>query len=187
MLFIIIGCLAFLFLYIFDINKVKFIHKNLNICFAVGVLLLAFSTIGILFHDSKSFEIYLPLRVLFGVLSIIALVLMLHALFYSLPFKETYIEVEKRNKVIDTGMYALSRHPGVLWFFLFYFFLWLAWGKMIIMWAGIVWTIMDIIHVYVQDRWLFPKALIDYDKYKDKVPFLIPSIRSIKQFMMTIK
>ena len=112
---------------------------------------------------------------------------MLYALFIALPFQKTYMEIEKDNKVIDKGMYALCRHPGVLWFFFFYLFLWLASGKMIIMWAGIIWTIMDIIHVYVQERWLFPKNLRGYDQYQKRVPFLIPNARSIKQFILTIK
>ncbi|MFZ5945601.1 MAG: hypothetical protein ACOYVD_16015 [Bacillota bacterium] len=187
MIFILIGCLAFFFLYIFDINKVLLLHKNLNILFAVGVLLLAFATIGVLLSYSADFQLNIVLRVFFYLLSLFSLILIPYSLFFSLPFRKTYFEIAKENTVVDTGMYALCRHPGVLWFFFFYLFLWLASGKIMVMWAGLVWTIMDIIHVYVQDRWLFPKTLIGYERYKDKVPFLIPSLCSVKKCIITIK
>ncbi|MGI6685579.1 MAG: hypothetical protein ACOX47_08970 [Bacillota bacterium] len=119
----------------------------------------------------------------FGILAAISLLLIPYALFFALPFRKTYIETENKNTVVDQGMYALCRHPGVMWFFFFYFFLWLTSGKMTVMWAGMIWTIMDIIHVYVQDRWLFPKTLIGYDSYQEKVPFLVPNLKSIKQLL----
>jgi protein-S-isoprenylcysteine O-methyltransferase Ste14 len=186
MIFISFGCLAFIFLYIFDFNKIIFWHKDLNICFAAGVALLAVTTMGILFSSHKSFEAPVLLELFFGLLSIIALLLTLYSLFFALPFGKTYIDVEKRAPVIDTGMYALCRHPGVIWFFFFYLFLWLASGKIVMMWAGIIWTVMDIIHVYVQDRWLFPKTLNGYEQYKRKIPFLIPSLGSIKKSIATL-
>jgi len=181
------GCLAFIFLYIFDLNKVYHLHNGINICFALGIVLLAISTMGLLFAAPESFPVYFPLRMIFGLLSALSFFLILHALFFALPFKKTYIETNNKNMVIDKGMYALCRHPGVLWFFLFYIFLWLASGKMTVLWAGLVWTLMDIIHVYVQDRWLFPITLDGYDLYRERVPFLIPTFDSIKQFVITRK
>ena len=186
MIYIAIGCLAFVFLYAFDLNKIIFLHKNINICFAIGIALLAVSTTGVLFSNNKSFEVPVPSQLFFGLLSIIAMLLTLYSLFFALPFGKTYIEVEKVRPVVDTGMYALCRHPGVIWFFFSYLFLWLASGKIVMMWAGILWTVMDIIHVYVQDRWLFPKTLNGYDQYKRKFPFLIPNLGSIKKSIITL-
>jgi protein-S-isoprenylcysteine O-methyltransferase Ste14 len=181
MIFILTGCLAFVFFYIFDLNKVKFLKKGINISFAAGIALLAVSTAGILLGDYKGFEVSIPLKLLFGALSIGSLFMIFYALFAALPYGVTYKEVEHGNTVVDSGMYALCRHPGVIWFFFFYLFLWLASGKTMMMWAGIIWTIMDIIYVYVEDRWFFPAALNGYDQYKSKVPFLIPNPASIKK------
>jgi protein-S-isoprenylcysteine O-methyltransferase Ste14 len=187
MLYIIIGCLAFLFLYIFDFNKITFIHKYLNICFLAGVLLLAYATLGILLSDLPIFELALGLRLIFGLLALLSLLLTFYSLFFALPFSTTYVAIESRNQVIDTGMYAVCRHPGVIWFLSFYIFLWLASGKSLIFWATIVWTGMDIVHVYVQDRWFFPKNLIGYTQYRRRVPFLIPSLASIKRGITDIR
>lgn len=186
MIFIFSGCLAFIFFYIFDLNKIWFLKKSLNICFAVGIVLLAFSTAGILLGNYQGFEVSIPLKLLFWALSVGSLLMIFYTLFSALPFAETYKGVEKGNSVVDRGMYALCRHPGVIWFFFFYLFLWLASGKMMMMWAGMIWTIMDIIYVYVEDRWFFPAVLSGYDQYKRKVPFLIPSPASIKK-CMTLK
>ena len=174
MFFLVIGCIGFIFLYIFEINKIIFFSRYFNICFVLGCVLLAVSTVGLLLSDPNTFAVSISLQIFFGLLSSISFLLMLYALFFALPFSKTYIVIEKGNAAVDTGMYALCRHPGVIWFFFFYLFLFLASGKMMIMWSGITWTAMDIIHVYVQDRWLFPKALDGYDNYKIKVPFLIP-------------
>lgn len=180
MLYILLGCFAFVFLYIFDLNKLRNIHPVLNSFFALGVLLLAGSTLGILLTDSAKFETGIAFRVLFSTLALIAFVLMTYSLFFALPFKKTYVKMDK-IRLVDTGMYALCRHPGVIWFFWFYLFLWLASGKIIVVWAALVWTIMDIVHVYVQDRWIFSSTISGYSKYQNTTPFLIPDMNSIKK------
>ncbi len=181
MTFILIGCLAFVFFCIFDLNKVTFRLKAINFGFAIGIVLIAYSTIGILLGDYKMFNLAVPLRIFFGLLSVVSLFLLLYTLFAALPFNVTYGGVESTNTVVDRGMYSLCRHPGVIWFFFFYFFLWPASGKTMIMWAGIIWTIMNVIYVYIEDRWFFPAAFNGYDIYKTRVPFLIPRLTGIKK------
>lgn len=181
MIFILTGCLAFAFFYIFDFNKTRFFKKSLNISFAAGTVLLAASTAGILLGNYRSYEVIYPLKLFFGALSAASLLALFYTMFSSLPFVQTYTEAGRGNSVVDGGMYALCRHPGVIWFFFFYLFLWLASGRMMMMWAGLIWTIMDIILVYVEDRWFFPAAFNGYEQYKSKVPFLIPNPASIKK------
>jgi len=185
MAFIVIGCLAFGFLYLFDINKISWRIKSINLCFAVGCALLAFSTGGILINGYGGFYIPLPFRVVFAVLAAAALALLVFSLFFALPVNQTYVNPKEENPVVDTGMYALCRHPGVIWFFLFYLFLWLASGLKLMLWAGLIWTIMDVIHVYIQDRWLFPQCLQDYHMYRSTTPFLVPTLSSMKRSVAT--
>jgi protein-S-isoprenylcysteine O-methyltransferase Ste14 len=185
MIFIFTGCLAFILFYIFDFNKIIFLKKYINICFATGIVFLAASTVGILLDNHSSLAISIPLKLLYMTLSVGSLLLLSYALFVAIPSAKTYLETE-RGDVIDRGMYALCRHPGVIWFFMFYLFAWLASGKMMIMmWAGIVWTVMDIIYAYVEDRWIFPKSINGYARYKLEVPFLIPNLASIQKSIIT--
>ena len=185
MAFILIGCLAFSFLYLFDFNKIRLNCKSINVCFAISVVLLAYSTIGILLGHYKRTIVNLPLQIIAGFFAVIALILLLYSLFFALPFNATYVDAEDNNTVVDTGMYALCRHPGVIWFFFLYLFLWLSSGIKIMMWAGLVWTLMDVFHVYLQDNWFFPLSLKDYELYKTGTPFLIPSLGSIKKSITT--
>ncbi|MFA7077395.1 MAG: hypothetical protein WC147_03140 [Syntrophomonas sp.] len=180
MIYIILGCLAFIILTMFDQNKYKQIHNYLNLCFPTGILILAFSTVAILLNGFASFALPLFFRMVFYALAVLSLILQLYTLFFALPFSKTYVNLGKGNQVIDTGMFALCRHPGVIWFFFFYLFLWVASGKMTVLWAGIIWTILDILHVYIQDRWYFPKILNEYNLYITRVPFLIPNKNSLK-------
>lgn len=165
MVFVLTGCLAFGFLYIFDFNKILWHRRILNLNFGIGVSLLVFSTVGILYNAllPNGYERFdhpaLPVGIVAGLLAAVALMLMVYSLFFALPFKETYVNPKEKNSIIDTGMYALCRHPGVIWFFFFYLFLWLASGVKLMLWAGLVWTFMDVLHVYIQDRWLFPQSL----------------------------
>lgn len=185
MVFIAIGCAAFIFLYIFDLNKIFSVHRVLNLCFAIGITLLTFSTLGILLSDLESIKEITPAQIVYWVLAVVFLILLLYSLFFALPFVDTYVNGEEENIVIDTGVYAFCRHPGVIWFIFLFFFLWLASGLEMMFWAGLVWTAMDILHVYVQDRWLFPKCLVNYESYKRQTPFLIPNIGSIKKCIST--
>lgn len=180
MTYLLIGCLAFLFLFLFDINKTKLRNRNLNISFAIGIALLAGSTIGIIIEDYGTLQMPDISRLLAGLITIISFLLMVYSLFFALPFEKTYTDV-KNTYLIDTGMYALCRHPGVIWFFFFYLFLWITSGKMMMLWAGIIWTTLDVIHVYIQDRWFFPQTLVGYEIYKNNVPFLIPNRISIRK------
>ena len=179
--FIVLGCLAFGFLFIFDVNKNKFQNKYLNITFALGIMILAGSTIGILWGDFERFEISNAFRLLAGIIAIALFLILIYGLFFALPFNKTYTSTNETNQLIDTGVYALCRHPGVIWFFFLYLCLWIASEKMIMLWAGIIWTIMDVIHVYIQDRWFFPYTFDGYDIYKSRVPFLIPDRVSIRR------
>lgn len=181
-----LGWFSFVFFLTFDFNKLNFLHKSVNIFFAIGLVLLTIAVLGILLGDFPGFEMPIYLKVFWGGLAVIALILLLYSLFFPLPFTTTYIETEKANTVVDTGMYALCRHPGVIWFGLFCLFLWLASGKMIMLWAGITWTLMDILLVYVEDRWIFPRILKGYEQYKMCVPFLIPNSSSVKRCISSL-
>ena len=181
MFYIILGCIAFGFLYLFDINKVVSFNKIFNVNFLFGCVILAYATLYLLKADYAGFILAMPIRVISLLLAAVAFIFMLYALFISLPFKKTYLKTYVSSEVIDHGMYALCRHPGVIWFFFFYLFLFLYTGKWEMLWACLLWTLMDVIHVWIQDRWFLPAILKGYHNYQKKTPFLIPNIDSIKK------
>ncbi len=46
--------------------------------------------------------------------------LLFRSFFIEIPFNKTYIKKEKEQKLVSSGAYALTRHPGVIWLFLYY-------------------------------------------------------------------
>ncbi len=177
------GCLAFFFWLMFDLNKLTLRFKILNISFAIGMLLLAYSTIGILLNGYQHINIPIVVRVIALILAVLSFLLLIYVLFYALPFDKTYKGTQK-NQVIATGMYALCRHPGAIWFFFFYIFLWLASSINIMLAAAIIWPLLNIIYVYIQDKWILPHTLFGYDQYQKNVPFLVPSFNSLKDWIL---
>lgn len=186
MKYVLIGCLAFGFMYVFDFNKIKFKVQGLNVFFAITVGLLAYATFGILTGGYDRIFVSFPVQIIAGILAGVSLVLLLYSLFRALPFRRTYVESNEDNPVINTGFYALCRHPGVIWFFFFFLFLSLASGIKIMILATLIWTALDVVHVYFQDRWFFPLTLKDYDLYQKETPFLIPTRESIKRCIATL-
>ena len=107
--------------------------------------------------------------------------LTVYSLFFALPFTETYVHIPGKTVVCDRGMYALCRHPGVLWFCFGYLFLALAWGTGLIWGMAIVYSLLNVGYVILQDRWTFPRTFDDYEGYRKRVPFLIPTAGSLKR------
>lgn len=172
------GVLGFLAFYLFDINKIKWHAKALNLLFVIGVLLLLFSTL-LCIPDLSIFRF--DFRQIIGLIGLILSgVGVVYALFFALPFESTYAE-SGALPLVNRGVYGLCRHPAFWMFAAFYFFLWLLFSGRWLFFAFLLYTTCNYIYIYVQDRYIFPLYIQGYDSYKKSVPFLIPSWRSIKQ------
>ena len=145
------------------------------------LLLLAANGICLLrsFGSSRLFQN--SAAVLYLIPGAVSFALMIYSLFFALPFGETYVYVSGKAAPCDRGMYALCRHPGVLWFCFVYLFLALAWGTATVWAMGFFYCLMDVGYVVLQDLWTFPRTLEDYEGYRKRVPFLIPTAGSMKR------
>ena len=72
-------------------------------------------------------------------------------------------------------MYALCRHPGVLWFAGVYGCLWLAAG--LPLWEAALLCGVNVGLVLFEDRCVFPALLEGYEAYQAATPFLLPGRR----------
>lgn len=184
--YLILGSIGFVFLTIFDLNRIKRWHGIFKTFFLVGISLIGLSTISLYFIPVTVFSPPFWLAGFFYIFATISASLMFYALFGALPFKKTYVE-DKTNQTIDTGVYALCRHPGVWGFFMMYLFLFLATGNFLFLVACILWTALDIIHVWIQDVYFFPKTLHGYKAYQQSTPFLLFNAESFSTCIRTIK
>lgn len=185
MIYILMGSLAFLFFMVYDINSVTKNYKLLHSGFLAGFILLIVATVGIVFTTISETELNLGRAIVFGLLAFIFLLLLIDTLFFALPFENTYVKTNAPPKTCTTGVYALSRHPGVLWFIGFYLFLWLALTGSLLLLAGILFSLLNLFYIILQDQWIFMKVFPDYRDYKKTTPFLFPTYQSLRRCMQT--
>lgn len=179
-----LGCVGFIFYLLYDLNQGWWKTKFLQPCFLLGSLLVLAATAGILAKEAT-----LPDSVLDGVFVLFSALcggLLFYTLFMAIPFEATYVQA-KFSTVVDTGVYALCRHPGVLFLAGFYFFLAPAVESAALFWAGVWFSLCNLIYVALQDRFFFPRCFSNYGDYQQSVPFLIPTAKSIRQAKQTWK
>ena len=121
MIYIVIGCLGFLVIHLFDIVSLKRIPRAKPFIWILGSGLLGYAlTMACLQPDKLLLPVWSTW--LGWVILPIALFLMIYSLFINLPFRKTYIVTGVGDKLITTGLYALVRHPGVYGFIIFNLF-----------------------------------------------------------------
>lgn len=104
--------------------------------------------------------------------------LMIWSLFFALP-KGTYVDPEVGRPCYKQGMYALCRHPGVLWYCLGFVLLAVALRTPEAAAAAAILCAGDLAYLALQDAWTFPKTFSDYPEYQQSTPLLIPTPASI--------
>ena len=180
MLFILSGSIGFLLLLGSDIMGIKRYNVAKRLLAFFGTSIIVASSILILI-EGKTYFIDFRLRVLFGIIGL----LFLFFLFYSVV-----IEVRKNrkqdNKLVTSGTYALSRHPGVLWLFFYYVFGSLFFANIDILIAGVVWSFINVVYVIVQEKVIFNQLFSDYENYKETTPMILPTMSSIKKCLVTL-
>ena len=112
---------------------------------------------------------------------------LIYTLFFALPFETTYIQESRYREAYTEGVYALCRHPGVLWFAGLYLCLGALWKDRDGMLFAVTMIILNILYVIFQDWYSFPKTFSNYKEYKKATPFLLPNKRSIIRCRKTWK
>ena len=183
MIYLGLGILGFVMLLVFDICSLS----EKSICkyfFGVsGFLLILFSSVFLVQMNSNIF-FPVPFRLIALSLSILSLILLVYSVFIEVG-KNTY-RFKNENKLITTGTYALSRHPGVLWFLFVYLFGAIYFQNYFVLYAGLLWTVINVIYVYIQERFIFTKLFENYGSYIQTTPMFLPSIQSIERCITTL-
>lgn len=183
----IIGSMGFFCYFLYDINSVTWKNKFLQRFFLVGTLLVAFATGDAVVHGWKTIVNHPLQAVLFGAVALVLFCLLVYTLFFALPFEETYVEENHERKTYTEGMYALCRHPGVLWFALFYLALAGMIGTLRAAGDSCLLIFWNTVYICLQDRVIFPQTFSDYGKYRETTPFLFPDRESLGRCLRFFK
>ena len=184
------GTIAFILFIVYDLEQAGAIshrfHKITKAFFSIGSVLLVAATASLLWRMDPINRNWNGNTFFFLILAILFLGLLIYTLFFALPFEETYVK-QDAHRTYDKKMYALCRHPGVLWFAGFYFCLWLAFGTNPLLVMAIWFSFLNFCYIILQDCYTFPKIFSDYRDYQKRVPFLIPNGKSLKRCLDTFK
>lgn len=184
--YIIIGVLGFLMAHLLDVVSLKRIPGAKQ---GVGIVVAALIGYATLMVCLDSERLALPIWVtwLGWALLSVSVPLLVYSLFVNLPFRKTYVAPGVGDRLVRTGTYALVRHPGVFWYALLLVSLVFVSKSKLLLVASPIWLGMDILHVVIQDKFLFGKMFKDYEEYRRETPMLIPNRRSISACLRTIR
>lgn len=187
MIYISVGIFGFIVIHLFDIVSLKRIPSGVKPgTWIAGGGLLAYSLTMLWLKGN-----ILPLPIwstwLGWGLLLISLVLLIYSLFVNLPFRKTYIATGVGDKLITTGLYALVRHPGVIWFIPFMLSLILVSKSSLLLIATPIFILLDILLVIIQDKFLFSQMFDGYDRYQRETPMLLPNRKSANAFISCLR
>ena len=103
----VIGLLAFVLYFIYDLNEITLQNKIFQKFFFLGTLILVLGTFWMGFAcDALNWIWLVPALLFFG--------LLIYTLFFALPFEATYVDPAAGRKVYSGGIYGVCRHPRIL-------------------------------------------------------------------------
>lgn len=165
------GIVAFFLFALGDINDAYIKKPALKPLFNAGMILLVISTVC-------SLSIKLSVKLVWLIPGAVCLIYLVKALYFSFPAKETYFDAPGEKDVVDTGLYSMCRHPGVLFFAGLY--LCLSFGAGLPLEMSVIYIILNLLLAAFEDKIIFPISLSGYEEYKKWVPFIIPKLRGKK-------
>lgn len=186
MWYIVLGTVAFLVAGFFDLAALKEWRHVKQVIGLAAVLLFSYSLIMIALHPDK-LRMPAVLSHMGWILLPVSLLLLVYSLFLEIPFRPTYTASGAGDRLVRTGTYALVRHPGVLWFALLLVSVLLVSRSRLLLWAGPIWLGLDVLLVWIQDRFTFPRQFPDYVEYQRETPMVLPTLTSVRRCWRTLR
>ncbi|PPD57324.1 methyltransferase family protein [Dehalogenimonas etheniformans] len=181
MTYILLGAAGFLLMHLLDfasIKKAPFIKPALSF---FGTMLIAVSATMVAIACRK-FGLPEWASIAGWAIMGVSAWLTVYSLYFALPAVRTYIKPGSSGQLVTRGVYALVRHPWLLFFALSMTGLALGSRSILAVEAGIAWTILSLILVYVQDRKIFPHMFSGYAIYQKTTPMIVPNRNSVSAF-----
>lgn len=186
MIAVLAGVASFLVAFTFDIFAIKSVRGVKPMVVFLVVALHAYAIYAACWGVSR-FEVPGYVSLLGWATLPIWGLLLLYSLVLELPPGQTYARPGVGDRLVTTGTYALTRHPGVIWYILALGSLLLACHSRVLLVAVPIWAALDVLHVTVQDKFFFSRMFPEYKEYQKKTPMLIPTLGSISACIRTVR
>lgn len=146
----------------------------------VGYFFVALGIVVVVMQELNASRLSLFMQALFIILAIKSGILLIWTTFIEIPRGVAKYHIQPGH-VYNRGSYGKCRHPGFWWFL--FFTLWLT------LWANtrsalesfLVSNTMNLLLIFVQDKYTFPAQFSDYRQYTINVPFLIPKSSTLRK------
>ena len=181
-----LGIAAFVLYFLYDINSFTWKRKLPGTFFLIGTLCIGAATVLDLVFAWRTGAFSGAADILLLAGALVCFGALIYSLFFALPFKETYADQTDGRRVYRGGVYALCRHPGILFFFGTYLLLGLAALPSPVLFRFLLFSALNLAYAWFQDRITFPRTFTDYPDYQSQVPFLIPTGQSFSMACKTL-
>lgn len=169
-----LAAIGFLLLMLADFLRVKG-GRGVPVLQAVGYLMVG-AALGLLAAGQGAN----PSGTLFSILAILTALasggLLLWSVFFELALAGRKGKI-KPGETYSGGSYGLCRHPGFWWFCLLAASIGALRGFCENFFTIFLMIGLDLLLIFIQDRYTFPKVFRGYDEYKKSVPFLFPRMK----------
>ncbi len=171
--------------YLYDVADVHNYAIIKRILGPVVAGLFTFSTI-MLCINSPSFSMPLAVSLAAWLFSgLFALLFLYSAFIETAPVQQ--VQGNKKRVLVTSGTYALSRHPTAIWSILAISFLTIASRSIYLLLSLPLWIIMELLWIWLQDRFFLPAIFPGYQSYRNRTPMLIPTKKSLKQCLASFQ
>ncbi len=178
MIIVLMGALGFLWGIVADFASLKKrTVLRIGAWVLVSILLLGAHVLLALESD----RIPLPVGVHVGgwVLLLSGALLLFYSVFLEIPLTATYASSTSPNQVVQNGTYALTRHPGVIWYGVMLVGLFLVSGARLSVVAAPVWFALEVVWVWIEDKFVLGDVISGYSDYRKTTPMLVPTLASM--------
>lgn len=179
---ILIGIAGFGIIHLFDLVAIYRIRYLKPVMWITGIGLLVIAAYGIAVSaDGIDLPVWLT-GAGYG-LMLASTAVLAWALFASLPFRQTYLDTGIGQDLVTTGMYGLVRHPGIYPYAGLMLSLVMIFPSTDMLAAAGIWLGTDLVLIWVQDKYLFPRMFAGYRQYQADTPMLVPSRVILKAYL----
>ena len=189
MLYVLIGASSYAVLALGELASAKRLPNLGRLLTGVGSVELLGALVQLL-RTSQRVVVSLYVAIPFYVLSAFWFFLLVYSLFVEIPLRAAYLDASKGLVPVTTGTYALSRHPGVLWWGLFLLSLFVATGRVWLAAAALLWSLANAGYSGIQERLNYRTRFGEnyplYVQYAESVPMVLPTPKTVKRCAQTV-
>jgi protein-S-isoprenylcysteine O-methyltransferase Ste14 len=180
--YILLGAAGFTLMHLLDFVSMKKVPALKPVFSISGTALIAIAMTLVAVEGGR-FALPAWVSLAGWTLFIVSAGLMAYSLYFALPLGSTYVKTGTGGQLVTNGVYALVRHPWLLFFTLTMAGLSLGSRSTLAAEAGLAWTSLSVVLVFVQDQKIFPKMFNDYPEYQKTTPMLLPTRNSVSAFI----